>query len=136
VDTVPAVDLAVLVRQIANTPGSALNRLLVTDAEGWGPHEENTARLLEIQAYQLDLDWAARIHDPDDPDTKARMTEAKRNRQKPPAKPIVPPIAIRPPAAAEAALQHYLDQIKRFAGPPEEPTPTLDDWEAAHGLTT
>jgi hypothetical protein len=49
---------------------SALYDLLSDGLSHWGPHEENTALLLEAQAYALELVWADRTTDPDDPAVK------------------------------------------------------------------
>lgn len=107
----PAVDVPAIIHQLAATRGSALRRHLLGEHAEWGPHEENTAQLMEVQSYQLDLDWARIVDDPDDAELRRERLEAKRRGVRPPKHPIVPPAAQRPPELAEQRLQDYLDKI-------------------------
>lgn len=100
-----------MVRQLVKVRGSMLRQELLGDYAEWGPHEENTAQLLDIRAYELDLAWADRTINPDDQDVRRERLEAKRNGIKPPEHPIVPPVAHRPAELAEERLQQYLDQL-------------------------
>lgn len=102
-------------RQLATTPGSALRRHLLGEHAEWGPHEENTARLLEVQAYQLDLDWIRTTTDPDDHQLLRERLDAKRRGIKPPKRPIIPPVAQRPPTLAAQHAQAYADQLAAHA---------------------
>lgn len=93
-------------------PGSALAELLAPDgASRWGPHEENTARLLEIESYRLDLEWHDRTVDPDDAEVARERAQAKRDGIKPPVKAPVPPIAHRPKSIAEATFERYVQSL-------------------------
>ncbi|HYD01493.1 MAG TPA: hypothetical protein VEB22_09730 [Phycisphaerales bacterium] len=96
---------------------SALADLLTDGEAEWGAHEENTAQLLEIQSYQLDLDWIQRITDPDDPAVKAERERARAEGLKPPKKPIVPPIALRPKGLAEQKYDEYLQKLTEAQKP-------------------
>ncbi|MCA1185704.1 hypothetical protein LCD36_04460 [Saccharopolyspora sp. 6T] len=100
-----------MVRQTIRTPGSALYR---TVAGGWGPHEENTARLLEAQHYWLDLHWTDRITDPDDPKVKRDRAEAKRQGIRPPEHPLIPPVAHRPAELAEQRWNEFIEQASSY----------------------
>lgn len=117
--TMPVVDLVALVNGLDN----------------WGPHQENTARLFEVQSYQLELDWVTRTVDPDDPEVRKERLEAERNNIKPPKHPIVPPIALRPPEWADVALSAYVEQIAAQAIPQREREfVSTDEFDAALGL--
>lgn len=100
-----------MVRQTIRTPGSALHRAVTG---GWGWHEENTARLYEALSYWLDLTWADRTTDPDDPEVKRERARAKREGITPPPHPLIPPVALRPPEVADERLQSYLDEIEQY----------------------
>lgn len=100
-----------MVRHTARTPDSALYRQL---NEGWGPHEENTARLYEALHYWLELAWVDRTTDPDDPAVKRERALAKRNGIKPPEHPLIPPVALRPPEMSEQRLQEYIEELEQY----------------------
>ena len=100
-----------MVRQTIETPGSALHR---TVAGGWGPHEENTARLYEALSYWLELAWVDRTTDPEDPQVKRERAEAKRAGIKPPPHPLIPPVALRPSEIADQRFQAYLDEVGQY----------------------
>lgn len=107
----PAQDLPDVIRQLVATRGSAMRRELLGDYADWGPHEENTALLLDIQSYELELAWADRTIDPEDREVRRERLEAKRNGIKPPKHPLVPPVARRPHDLAQERLQQYLEQV-------------------------
>lgn len=88
-----------------------MRRELLGDYAEWGPHEENTALLLDIRSYELELAWADRTMDPDDRDARRERLEAKRNGIRPPKHPLVPPVARRPEDLAEAHLKAYLEKV-------------------------
>jgi hypothetical protein len=98
-------------------PDSALRRELLGEEAEWGPHEENTARLLEVQAYALDWQWQRETVDPDDPKVRRERMEAKRNGIKPPPRPLIPPVAARPSGMAEKRLTEYLEQVSAHLSP-------------------
>lgn len=114
----PAVDLVALVRKLPAE--SALSRQEMGDVAGWGPHEENTARLLERIDYTLNLKWIDRTTDPEDPDVKRERAAAKRAGIKPPERPLVPPIALRPPSIADQMIDEYVTEAKKYQLPASE----------------
>lgn len=61
--------------------------------------------------FWLDSEYSKWIFDPDSPEAK----EAKREKVKPPAHPIVPPTAHRPASVAEKYLQSYLGELAEHA---------------------
>lgn len=115
----PAVDLVALIRGL----------------DAWGEHEENTARLLDIRAFELGLAWSDRTVDPNDRDVVRARLEAKRAGLKPPPRPLVPPVALRPPGAAEQRLREYIAEAGQFqpqqAG---EHQVSSDEFDEALGL--
>lgn len=120
-----------MVRRLVNIPGSALRRRLLGDAADWGPDEENRARLLEVEAYRLELDWVEHTTDPNDPRVIRERNEAKRRGDRPPSRPIVPPVALRPSAAAEQRWQDYLAELSRHSPEPKttKELVTFDEFE-------
>lgn len=131
----PAVDLPGMVRQLAATPGTAVRRELLGELAEWGPHEENTARLLDVLAYDLDWRWGQGVIDPDDPDVKRERAEAKRAGVKPPPHPLIPPVAHRPTGVAEQRLNEYLERVTEYATPKERShSVSRAAFDAAHGL--
>lgn len=110
---------------------------LINGLDSWGPHQENTARLFEVQSYQLELDWVSRTVDPDDPEVKRERLEAERNNVKPPKHPIVPPIALRPPEWADERIASYMEEITAQMVPARESQLVgTDEFDAALGLAT
>lgn len=98
----------------------------------WGAHEENTALLLEQQAYALELDWVDRITDPNDRELARERAARKRAGIEPPRHPLVPPIAHRPPVLAQQRIADYAAAVARHTLP-EQPV-SLDDWMATADL--
>lgn len=97
----------------------------------WGPHEENTARLLDTRSYALDLQWADRTIDPNDPEV-VRARRAMRHR-KPPPHPIIPPVALRPERVMRQRIEEYAAALEELE-PAKPKVVSLDEWEKAAGL--
>lgn len=108
-------------------PGAELVNLVLQLSQEWGPHEENTALLLETLTAQLDWGWADRTVDPDDPEVKAERARSKGI--KPPPHPILRPVALRPAAQDEARWQSYVQEISKYAPAPKDPWEQLDEWK-------
>lgn len=111
-------DLLALIRKLPRE--SALAREESGAWSDWDAHKENTARLLEIEAYKLDLAWADRTVDPDDREVKLERLAAQRAGIKPPPHPMIPPIAMRPHEIREQRLQEYLKEAAAFRAPKRE----------------
>lgn len=108
---------------LKSMPGSELvNLVLQLDTE-WGPHEENTALLLETLTAQLDWGWADRTIDPNDPEVQAERR--KHANRKPPPRPILRPVAWRPSKEANERLDAYAAELTKYA----EPQHTVDPFE-------
>ncbi|HEY3483326.1 MAG TPA: hypothetical protein VGL02_31005 [Streptomyces sp.] len=110
-------EFAAHVRRLPAIEESALAALLGVN---WSPHMENTARLYEVLAYRLDLEWADRTADPDDREVKRRRAEDKRRGVKPPPRPLIPPVALRPVDLAQQRLDAYLAEVAKYAAPARE----------------
>lgn len=113
----PAVDLVSRVKRLTRKRSSALADLLSEGEAEWGANEENTAALLEVQSYLLDLEWAQRTTDPDDPAVKAEREQARLKGITPPKRPLVPPIALRPKRLAEQRYEEYLQKLTESQQP-------------------
>lgn len=124
----PAIDLASRVKRLARNRHSELADLLTDGEAEWGPHEENTAELLEVQSYLLELAWVDRTTNPDDPEVKAERRKAEASGIKPPKRPLVPPIAHRPKKLAEQRFEDYLSKLAE-ANTPERIREQLDSDE-------
>jgi len=103
-----------------------LRRELLGEEAEWGPHEENTARLLEVQAYKLDWEWARETVDENE--IRREQAEARRNGVKPPRRPFIPPVALRPAGLAERRLEEYLRQVTEHTAP-YRPVVSLDEFD-------
>jgi hypothetical protein len=128
-DTYPGIDIATMVQRLVHIRGSALRRLLLDDDAEWGPDEENRARQLEVEAYRLELDWVEHTTDPNDPATIRERNEAKRRGDRPPRRPIIPPVALRPAAVADRRWQAYLDELLQLDPKPTKELVTLDEFD-------
>lgn len=128
-ESMPGVDFYAHVRRLPSVRGSALRRLLLGDEAEWGPDEENRARLLEVQAYVLELDWIRHTTDPDDPEVRRDRLEAKRRGEKPPPRPIVPPAALRPTQLAEQRFQEWIDQLAATVPKPAKERVSLAEFD-------
>lgn len=128
-------DLLSFIRKLPRD--SALAREEAGEWGDWDAHKENTARLLEIESYKLELAWIDRITDPDDREVRRERLEAERAGIKPPPHPMVPPIAMRPAGIGEERLQEYLDAVSAFGPPPREPRLVdMDEFDRVMGLVT
>lgn len=118
-----------MVRRLVDIRGSALRQLLLGDDAEWGPDEENRARQLEVEAYGLELEWVKHTTDPNDPAVIRERNEARRRGNRPPSRPIVPPMALRPAAVADRRWQAYLDQLSEHAPKPAKELVTLEEFD-------
>lgn len=108
---------------------SALRLLLLGDRAEWGADEENRARMLEVDTYRLELEWIDRTTDHDDPQVRRQMLQAKREGIKPPARPIIPPAALRPNDLAEERMREWIEQLEGIAPKPSKEVVTLEEFD-------
>lgn len=123
------------VLRLVQIRGGAFRKLMLGDDAEWGADEENRAQLLEIQAYQLELGWADRITDPNDPKVKREQAEARRRGIKPPPRPVVPPIARRPGDLAEQRLRDYIEELAAHQPKRVTERVSLTEFDKAMGLS-
>lgn len=108
---------------------------LIRGLDAWGEHEENTARLLDIRSYELGLAWSDRTIDPSDPEVVRARVQAKRAGLRPPPHPLVPPVALRPPVAAEERLREFIAEAEQYQPQPAGPRQvSSDEFDEALGL--
>jgi len=125
--TRPAVDVVAVVKQLVAQKGTCLRRALLGD-DDWGPHEENTARLLDALYYQQEQAWIDRITDPDDQAIARERALRKAGRSRPPEDPPIRPVALRPEGVTQALLDEY---VHRLTPQDQQQTPpTLDNFDA------
>lgn len=132
--TLPAVDFVALVHQLVAMPGSALRRQLLGDSAGWGPHEENTARLLDLTEHEIQTAWTDRITDPEDPEVRREREQAKRSGQKPPPSPLILPLALRPQKLAEQRFSEYVEAAAKLVPQRVKESVSSNEFDAALGL--
>lgn len=130
----PAADFVALVQQLVSTPGSALRRQLLGDSAAWGPHEENTARLLDLTEHEVQSAWTDRITDPEDPEVKREREMAKRSGQKPPPLPLILPVALRPEKIAEQRFMEYVEAAAKLVPQRVKESVSSNEFDAALGL--
>lgn len=130
----PAADFVVLVQQLVSTPGSALRRHLLGDGAAWGPHEENTARLLDLTEHEVQTAWTDRITDPEDPEVMRERAEAKRKNHKPPPTPLILPVALRPEKIAEQRFMEYVEAAAKLVPQRVKESVSSSEFDAALGL--
>ncbi|MFD8496343.1 hypothetical protein [Amycolatopsis sp. NPDC059657] len=109
--TMPAADVVALIRKL---PADSALAQAENDGPPWGIVEENAARMLDIAAWQAELEWVDRITDPEDRAVKRERALAKRAGIKPPNHPIVPPVAYRPPKIAELRWNEYNAAVELY----------------------
>jgi hypothetical protein len=107
----PVVDLVALVRGLP--PDSATARAELGDMAHWGPHEENTARFLDVMNSWLEYEYSRWTTDPEDQEFQAEMRARKRAGIKPPPHPVIMPVAMRPESLAAARLEQYIEESTR-----------------------
>jgi hypothetical protein len=101
----------------------------------WGEHEENTARLLEQQAYRLHLLWHQLDPDPDLDEITAERDRARAaGVPRPPFAPV-PPDALRPPWLAATANTEFAERIGPYLLP-EDNLGSREIPDDDHFLTT
>lgn len=92
-----------------------IEHLLDTDLE-WSHTDENLAMLIDRLDFWLSTEYTGWITDPEDPEVKRARAERKRSGIKPSPVPLIPPVAKRPPQAAQAA-QDRLAILKTLTTP-------------------
>ncbi len=86
----------------------------------WTPTDENIARLVDREDFYLNSEWARWTADPDDPEAKAEHERRERLGIKPPAAPILRPVAVRPPGMQEVLVEQTRRRIELAGQPPKK----------------
>lgn len=85
--------------------------------ERWSDQDENLAMLVDRLDYWLNSEYRSWVTDPDDPEVKRERARRKREGIKPPADPVIFPVAHRPPHVHAKLMRKLLEAHKK-----EEPT--------------
>lgn len=133
-ETLPVADLVSLIRKLP--VDSATSRSELGAWAYWDAHKENTARLLEVQDYLLQLLWIDRTTDPEDREVKLQRAAAKRAGLKPPKAPIIPPVAMRPGALSEERIAAYMERLAEQDVPAVKQAGSRQAFDRQHGLET
>lgn len=95
----------------------------------WGAHEENTARLLEAQAYWLQLHWNDRDPDLDPDEIEAERARAEAAGVPRPPFPPVPPVAERPHWIQTQRFDEFADRVEPYQLPGDDSDDEIPDDE-------
>lgn len=83
----------------------------------WSDQDENLAMLVDRLDYWLNSEYRSWVTDPDDPEVKRERARRKREGIKPPADPVIFPVAHRPPQVHAELMRKLLEANKK-----KEPT--------------
>lgn len=91
-----------------------LKRALELDAQA-ARDSENLAMLVDRDDYWLNSEYAQWITNPDDPEVKAERARRLKQGIKPPPRPLLEPVAQRPPDLANRMVEKYIAALKEQA---------------------
>lgn len=94
--------------------------ILIEGLGRWTRTDENIARLVDREDYWLNSEYSQWITDPDDPDVKAEQARRKALGIKPPPRPIMWPVASRPPEIDAELLQAAITASEKASEPPRK----------------
>lgn len=94
--------------------------LLVGLPPEWSMLEQNLVMLIDRIDFLMQLTYAEKITDPDDPEVKARHEYNKRRGITPSPFPLIAPVAVRPSEILERDRKFYEELIEYFALPKKE----------------
>lgn len=86
--------------------------ILIDGLERWSDQDENLAMLVDRLDYWLNSEYRSWITDPDDPEVKRERERRKREGIKPPADPVIFPVAHRPPRVQAELMKRLLEKQK------------------------
>lgn len=83
-------------------PDSAVARAELGDAWDWGHLAANVAELVDLMSYWLHAEYAQWTADPDEVKRRPKVP--------PPAAPLIPPVAHRPPSVAQVYVRQFAER--------------------------
>lgn len=87
------------------------------DTSSWTVQDENIAMLVDRIDFLVNLEYADKTTDPNDPEVKRRLQQNKRNNVKPAPFPIYPPVAARPQEVFDLAQARYEALLEQYGSP-------------------
>ncbi|MEJ6019878.1 hypothetical protein [Corynebacterium sp. H113] len=93
---------------------------LVDGLSEWSLTDENIARLVDREDYWLNSEYSGWTTDPDDPEVKAERERRRRLGVKPPAMPILRPVAARPAHLQVQLAEAVAAQLAAAEAPPKK----------------
>lgn len=96
--------------------------VLVDGLDRWSDQDENAAMLVDRLDYWLNSEYRSWVTDPDDPEVRRERARRKREGIKPPADPVIFPVAHRPPRIHAELVRELFEKQKK-----EEPTVAKKD---------
>lgn len=96
--------------------------VLIEGLDHWSDQDENLAMLVDRLDYWLNSEYRSWITDPDDPEVVRERARRKREGIKPPADPVIFPVAHRPAHIRKALMRELLKEQEKTS-----PTVTKSD---------
>lgn len=96
-------------------------------SKNWTRQDENQAQLVDLLSYWLNAEY---VNWTTDPEEAKELAADRSEKPKPPPFPIIEPVAHRPPAIHEAALDRYRKLLEKYSAAPEPKMPR-NEWIAA-----
>jgi len=101
----------------------------------WSYLAHNIATLVDVMSAWLTYEYASWTSDPDQVEEERKRRE--RAGVKPPPRPLIPPVAARPPSLHEELLDAYVAEAVKYQIPETEAGPRMvdsDEFDALMGL--
>lgn len=88
----------------------------------WAPTDENIACLVDREDYWLNSEYTSWVTDPEDPEVQRARDERKKQGIKPPDKPVLFPVAHRPPHVHQQRWEEFSQRLAKLNAPAEKRT--------------
>lgn len=98
----------------------------------WGYIPENLARLVDLMTAWLNYEYASWTADPDEVEEERK--KRKRAKVKPPPRPLIQPVAARPPSLHEQLEEIYAEDAVKHQLPEVDASPQMVDSETFDAL--
>lgn len=91
----------------------------------WGYIPENLARLVDLMTAWLNHEYASWTADPEEVEEQRR--KRKRAKIAPPPRPLIQPVAARPPSLHEQLEEAYAEEAVKYQLPEVDSSPRMVD---------